>query len=724
MSDRTEAADGLPSSIGRYRIDGTLGFGAMGAVYRAFDPIIKRTLAIKTIRVDVPPHSPQHKAFKDRFYQEARISGTLSHPGIVTLFDIGEEKEVPFLAMEYVEGQTIAAMIDSGERFKPERVLGLVSQVAAALDYAHSRGIIHRDIKPSNLIVQDGDRVKVTDFGIAKAVDSEITQSGALLGTPSYMSPEQAMGEKLDGRSDLFSLGVVAFEMLSGLQPFPGSNVTSILYRLVHVDPIEPADLEMNGLVPHKWREVFHKVLAKKPDNRYGKASEFVRDLEYCLGSWFSGLGDETVAIDSSSSAGAEPSAAPGAAPASMAPEVGAADVGAESSETMGLPAPGEGGDEEDPATQCIEAPTAGPSAEETVLVSTSGPSGALEMAPLVTTPRFDATEPVGVTAPQRAARPLPVGWLVGGAALLFLLAASTVVWLLWHRLAPPDVPDDTSAVEAGVAPTSAPEPIIGALRIASEPAGGSVTVDGAGRGQTPLEVSGIPFGTHQVRVDLPGHEAETREVTLAADQPTAELAVTLSPRAPTRGTVDFSSTPAGATVTVGGRRMGNTPLRGVALDPGRHRVQMALDGHQPWAGSVEVVAGKRARAEASLALAPQTRAAPTPTPAPPPVDTARIYENNAKSVDRVARKISGMSPRYPSDRAPRLREGDRVSVTLSFLVTETGMVEDLQVVESAGKLIDGVVVEAVESWRYRPAVVRDTPVKVRIVFKQTFLGG
>ena len=200
--------------------------------------------------------------------------------------------------MEFVDGRTIADVLAEGTRFKPEKVIGLVSQVAAALDYAHSRGVVHRDIKPANLILYDDDKVKVTDFGIAKLQDADITHSGALLGTPSYMSPEQAMGEKLDGRSDIFSLGVVAFEMLSGQQPFPGPNVTSILYKLVHTDPIEPPGLELLGLVPQKWREVFQKVLSKKPENRYQTASAFVQDLEYCLGSWFTGLGDEdTVAL-------------------------------------------------------------------------------------------------------------------------------------------------------------------------------------------------------------------------------------------------------------------------------------------------------------------------------------------------------------------------------------------------------------------------------------------
>jgi serine/threonine-protein kinase len=315
MDEKSGFREQMPQTIGRYQILESIGYGAMGAVYKAFDPLIKRTLAIKTIRLDIPRQSPQYKSFIERFYHEARISGTLSHPNIVTLFDIGEESGIPYLAMEFVEGQTIASMIEKGTRFKPEKVIGLISQIAAAVDYAHSKGVIHRDIKPSNLILYEGDRVKVTDFGIAKLVDAEMTQSGTLLGTPSYMSPEQAMGDKLDGRSDIFSLGVCAFEMLSGEQPFPGNNVTSILYKLVHVDPIEPANLEMNGLVPQKWHEVFSRVLAKKPDDRYQTATEFVQDLEYCLGAWFgAAMGDDSTAVlrgDGGAAAPAQPAPPP-----------------------------------------------------------------------------------------------------------------------------------------------------------------------------------------------------------------------------------------------------------------------------------------------------------------------------------------------------------------------------------------------------------------------------
>ena len=293
----SESRGEIPKKIDRYEIIEAVGYGAMGAVYKAFDPLIKRPVAVKTLRLDVPPQSPDYKLFLDRFATEARTAGRLSHPNIITLYDVGHtEDQVPWLAMEFVEGQTVAELLE-GERLRAEVVVSLVSQIAAAIDHAHSEGVIHRDIKPSNVIVFGGEKVKVTDFGIAKLMDANATHSGLMMGTPSYMSPEQAMGEELDGRTDIFSLGVVAFEMLSGQQPFPGNNVTSILYKLVHSDPVHPDDLEVLGLLPDKWHQVFSRVLAKDPIERFATAAEFVEELEHCLGSWFGSLEGETVII-------------------------------------------------------------------------------------------------------------------------------------------------------------------------------------------------------------------------------------------------------------------------------------------------------------------------------------------------------------------------------------------------------------------------------------------
>ncbi|HSD66519.1 MAG TPA: TonB family protein [Vicinamibacteria bacterium] len=749
MSDeKRQAAGEVPSSIGRYRITGALGFGAMGAVYKAFDPLIKRALAIKTIRLDVPPSSPQHRAFRERFYQEARISGTLSHPNIVTLFDIGEENDVPFLAMEYVEGKTIGAILEEGTRFKPERVIALVSQIAAALDYAHSRGVVHRDIKPTNLIVNDADKVKVTDFGIAKLADADITHSGALLGTPSYMSPEQAMGEKLDGRSDIFSLGVVAFEMLSGQQPFPGANVTSILYKLVHVDPVEPADLEMSGLVPQKWREVFHKVLAKKPEGRYQTASAFVQDLEYCLGSWFAGLGtEETVSLHAPTLEETTVTI-PGGRPIPAAP------VPPEDQETLVLVGPPDG----EPGTAvprplAAPGPAAGAEAatlvigaghgpasggEATVRLPTARPIGEQPAPPtvLMSPPEASRTLPpeppahdvaMSAPAPRRSGpRPaVPVPWALAGAAAVAALAVGIVGWARWQRTqgaAEETAPPVAEASPSPSAPaTEAPPTRLGVLRIESDPSGARVHVNGEAKGRTPLRLSDLPFGSYRVRLERNGYEPQTRDVSLSAAAAAGAMRFVLSrPAPPLAGGADVVSTPPGASVSVDGRPAGTTPLAGLKLKPGPHRLEVALEGHETWAGTVDVAAGETGRVEVQL----QALARPATPPTPEPVDPARVYENAATDVDTLAKKLSGTSPSYPSDRAGRLKSGERVSVLVRFVVTETGEVQEVSVLESGGKSIDDVVVSAIRGWRFQPAVKRGTRVKVQVTFKQTFLGG
>jgi TonB family protein len=754
MSDeKRQAAGEVPPAIGRYQITGALGFGAMGAVYKAFDPLIKRTLAIKTIRLDIPRRSPQHRAFIDRFYQEVRIAGTLSHPGIVTLFDVGEEDGVPFLAMEYVEGKTIGAVLDEGTRFKPERVIGLVSQMAAALDYAHSRGVVHRDIKPTNLIVNAADEVKVTDFGIAKLADAEITHSGTLLGTPSYMSPEQAMGENLDGRSDIFSLGVVAFEMLSGQQPFPGANVTSILYKLVHVDPVEPANLEMSGLVPQKWREVFHKVLAKKPENRYQTASAFVEDLEYCLGSWFAGLGtEETVSLQVS-----VPDQSTVRIPKTPAPAVSAPNeeqetlvlVDAPPSEeeetipTHPLPAPPPAAGQS--ATTLVLPPPAAPSPgdEATVLLPPVRPTEEAAPPPtvLMRPPEANRTLPPEPTIRDRVARAearrhpgprpgVPVQWALGGAAVVVALALGIVGWALWQRSQSAAVPRGeptpplAEASPSPLAPT--PEALapqsgqVGVLRIESEPSGARVSVNGEARGRTPLRLSDLSFGSYRVRVEQRGYEAQAREVSLSAEAAAGELRFVLARPAPAQGGADVASTPPGASVSVDGRPVGTTPLTGLKLRPGKRQLEVALDGHETWTETVDVAAGETGRIEVRLKALPPPSAPPTPEP----VDTARVYENATRDVDTLAKKLSGSSPSYPSDRAGRLKSGERVSVLVRFLVTETGEVRDVTVLESGGKAIDDVVVAAIQGWKFQPAVKQGTRVKVQVNFKQTFLGG
>ncbi len=275
--------DQIPQKIGRYIIIKCIGSGAMGTVYKAYDPKLSRTVALKTIRCEYPTQTREYKAFLKRFRHEAEALGKLSHPGVVALYDMGETRaKVPFLAMEYVEGTTLAELMRRGYSFEKEEAFQLISQMADTLDHAHKNRVLHCDIKPSNILaLEHENKLKITDFGISKILDSKPTYDNTiqLVGTPGYMSPEQVMGKPMDERSDIFSLGVVAFEMLCGKQPFPGKSISAVLVKQVHADPIVPSGLDELGIDPAEWKQVFSRVLAKDPRERYQTASEFASDF-------------------------------------------------------------------------------------------------------------------------------------------------------------------------------------------------------------------------------------------------------------------------------------------------------------------------------------------------------------------------------------------------------------------------------------------------------------
>jgi serine/threonine-protein kinase len=264
------------SRIGRYEIRSELGKGAMGVVYLANDPLLSRTVAIKTINMSSDPQ--EMAEYEARFYQEAKAAGGLNHPNIVTIHDIGKSGNIVYMAMEFLEGEELRMLMKSGEPLGVARAIEIAAQVAEGLGYAHQHGVVHRDVKPANIMVLHGGPAKITDFGIARMRTAEVrTQTGVVLGSPRYMSPEQVAGKRAEPRSDIFSLGVIFYEMLTGKQAFTGDDITSVMYQILNVVP--PAPSTVNPAVPPVLDFIVAKALAKVPEDRYQDAAEFARDL-------------------------------------------------------------------------------------------------------------------------------------------------------------------------------------------------------------------------------------------------------------------------------------------------------------------------------------------------------------------------------------------------------------------------------------------------------------
>ncbi len=272
--------------FGRYEVIGELGRGSMGVVYKARDPAIGRLVAVKSIPETFGLAAGKRTEFIKRLRQEAITAGRLQHPSIVTIFDVGETEEGPFIAMEYLDGVTLRDVITTGREVTLVQLTDIISQVADGLDYAHSKAIIHRDVKPANLMIVADNRCKIMDLGIARLPMSELTKEGKLVGSPSYMSPEQLAGKPIDGRSDLFSLGVCIYQLMTLRKPFPGETINEICYKIVNDDFLLPSKHCEN--LPPEFDLFMRVALAKDPENRFQSGAEMVETLEMIIGDAFS----------------------------------------------------------------------------------------------------------------------------------------------------------------------------------------------------------------------------------------------------------------------------------------------------------------------------------------------------------------------------------------------------------------------------------------------------
>lgn len=271
------------AKAGRYEIVGELGRGAMGVVYKAMDPVIGRAVAVKTIKLHEEGTGLSRPELLTRFQTEARAAGLLTHPNIVVVYDAGEEDGLYYITMELVEGKSLQGLLDAGQMFTLPRVLRIMEQTLSGLQFAHERNVVHRDVKPANIMLTGDDTVKITDFGTAKILQfGTAQQTSHIMGTPSYMSPEQVKGRAIDGRSDIFSIGVMLYEMLTGEKPFPGQNITTVIYKIVNEDPIAPQRIDPS--IHSSISAITMKALAKEPGARYQSCRQMLEDLRNCRG--------------------------------------------------------------------------------------------------------------------------------------------------------------------------------------------------------------------------------------------------------------------------------------------------------------------------------------------------------------------------------------------------------------------------------------------------------
>jgi len=558
------------SKLGRFQIASVLGQGAMGVVYLAHDPDIGRPVAIKTVRPEAAGGESAQE-LEARFVKEARLAGRLQHPNIVTVYDVGREGDVCFIAMEYVDGKPLTRYLGAADTLPLAVKVGIVRQVAEALGHAHARGVLHRDVKPGNILVGADGRVKVTDFGIGKfteATTSELTRAGHMVGSPAYMSPEQVKGEKLDGRSDLFSLGIVLYELLTGARPFPGESITTLVYQILHTDPKDP--LAWKADLPIATREVIARILAKSRDQRPADAREFVQELariEKIHRESEEMTRRALAAIPPAKPAVTRPAAPAGPPPpppkrrsgmpvilAALAVLVGASFLLLRENRRGVAPLP-PGAVATAPA-----APTAAPTVSAT---PASEPNAAAEPSPAAT----EIAEIAETAAPSAAATPKPRGTPRRKAAAAPSNAAAPEPMVAASAApAKPDRVDAEYRTRRAVRFTSSPDQA--RLYLDGQYIGIADDWDNRGGGR---ELEFAKPGTHYVRMELPGYRTLVIQIDVTdesgRDSPSIDEELDRRDRvafeklpAPadrTTGAVEFAVEPAGATVAEAGKDLG-----------------------------------------------------------------------------------------------------------------------------------------------------------------------
>jgi serine/threonine protein kinase len=585
--------------IGRYRILDELGRGATGVVYRAQDPAIGRTIAIKTIRLSDFTDESERERLRERLLREAQSAGMLSHPNIVTIYDIAEENGLAYIFMECVDGPPLEKVLSSQDPpLRRDVALTILRQTATALDYAHKKGIVHRDIKPANILIHDRTHAKITDFGVAKIISQQMTQSGVMMGTPNYMSPEQVQGHAVDGRADQFALAVIAYEILTGEKPFLADQLPALLFRIVREDPVAPQRL--NPTVGPQVEVVLQKALAKSANDRYGNCMEFVDALAGALQSspgWHplprsSAQSMPTFAGPAAAPSGPRPAGGKPIAPAPAAPAEQKVQPVIPPAEAARGIRHYEGRDE--------EAAASSPLLKSLVwmLVGIGLVGLVLFGAQKYLFNRNAEPAPAAVaetqpsTPPDNSSKPSPVGQAPDDATKQAAASEKPPEATAPESQGPDTSTDPTDDEPKSVSPparqeraprdrASAPPPVIApkpgveqSIQFLTEPPGAQVVIDGnSSQGcKTPCQMP-LSAGRHSLTVQLAGYRPYPRVFNVPQE---SDIFLQL---AKVSATLSVTSTPAGATIELNGALQSNRTPALFTLAPGSYHFKVARSG-------------------------------------------------------------------------------------------------------------------------------------------------
>jgi tRNA A-37 threonylcarbamoyl transferase component Bud32 len=580
----------LPSRFGRYEVQRVVGRGAMGIVYLADDPVIGRQVAIKAIQAHAGLDPKELAMRQERFEREFRSAGTLSHPNIVTVYDVGQEGSVSFIAMEYVPGESLEEVFKSGRTLSFKEITDILGQIASGLDYAHERSIVHRDVKPANILLTVGGQPKITDFGVAKLTTTSMTTTGMIVGTPMYMAPEQITGRPVVPASDQFALAVILYEMLTGERPFEGDNPTTVMYRIVHEQPVPPRQL--NGRLPEGLDGLVLRGLSKKSSDRYASCSA----LAAAVGNKLGVTPDETgaVALEADATLFLQRADLEAAAPVQPRQEV-AVPPGSKRWLIAGAAAVllVVGGWLAWRSWAGGSAAGSGEGASATAAAGTvevvSNPAGAEIWADGAAT---------GLVTPAF----VPISGEPGKVVDLALKREGKTLARTQLVVGPALPPQWSPALAA------APQ----RFEIASEPPGARVVLDGEPLAQpTPVAVELAPEGRHEVVLELAGYDSRRRGVSLseltAAERESGRLEFALAKTVPPGFVRVAASYP--VQVSVDGRRASGDRL---GLPPGRYRVELSAPSVF-WRDSrtVEIASGETVELAAPRAVAVTVGATP-----------------------------------------------------------------------------------------------------------------